>query len=48
MTANYFENFKTGDTYNFAIPAMSKAEIMAFAAIWTRSRSTSTRKSPRT
>ena len=34
MITNYFENFKTGDTYNFAIPAMSKAEIMAFAAIW--------------
>ena len=34
MITYYFENFKTGDTYSFAIPAMSKAEIMAFAAIW--------------
>jgi acyl dehydratase len=34
MITHYFEDFKTGDTYNFAIPAMSKADIMAFAATW--------------
>jgi acyl dehydratase len=34
MITYYFEDFKTGDTYNFAIPAMSKADIMAFATTW--------------
>jgi acyl dehydratase len=34
MITYFFEDFKTGDTYNFTIPAMSKAEIMAFATTW--------------
>lgn len=34
MITHFFEDFKTGDAYDFAIPAMSKPEIMAFAAAW--------------
>jgi acyl dehydratase len=34
MITYYFEDFKTGDAYDFAIPAISKLEIMAFAAAW--------------
>jgi acyl dehydratase len=34
MITHFFEDFKTGDAYDFAIPAMSKPEIMAFAATW--------------
>jgi acyl dehydratase len=34
MITHFFEDFKTGYAYDFAIPAMSKPEIMAFAAAW--------------
>ena len=34
MITHFFEDFKTGDAYDFAIPAMSKPEIVAFAAAW--------------
>ena len=34
MITHFFEDFKTGDAYDFTIPAMSKPESMAFAAAW--------------
>jgi acyl dehydratase len=34
MITHYFEDFNTGDTYDFAIPTLSKSEMMTFAAAW--------------